>query len=251
MALAAASLRRPGRAFAFILLLVSTRSESVHVSGSATGQALRAYLSRRAFGVFPKNSLCRGVLILPQDRSEYLRGRRRQALRTNLRRAENAGITCQLMDGQSVDLDEILEIKTWRRRGSALTDTDVTTLRSLLGRPEMTFVAARDLSGRLLAVAAVVIDEMVCLIEWAVATNHEARWALHTHLVDVLIAREVRCLLAEGGGAFGALGFARTVQHYQHLLGYELRHLSVAPDHETAGRGRRFALALASRGSGR
>ena len=32
-------------------------------------------------------------------------------------------------------------------------------------------------------------------------------------------------LLADGGGPFGALGFATSVQHYQHLLGYELRHL--------------------------
>jgi hypothetical protein len=31
--------------------------------------------------------------------------------------------------------------------------------------------------------------------------------------------------LADGGGRFAALGFATTVQHYQHLLGYELRNV--------------------------
>ncbi|MGO9886733.1 MAG: hypothetical protein ACLP0L_02285 [Solirubrobacteraceae bacterium] len=31
--------------------------------------------------------------------------------------------------------------------------------------------------------------------------------------------------MCEGGGPFGALGFAAEVHHYQRLLGYELRHL--------------------------
>ncbi len=74
--------------------------------------------------------------------------------------------------------------------------------------------------------AGVVIDDKVCLIEGARAICHEARWALHDHLVRILIARGVKYLLAEGGGPFGALGFETNVQHYQHLLGYELRHVS-------------------------
>ncbi|MFZ0091783.1 MAG: hypothetical protein WAL63_19930, partial [Solirubrobacteraceae bacterium] len=79
--------------------------------------------------------------------------------------------------------------------------------------------------GQVLAVAAVVIDEMVCLILSALATCHEARWALHDYLVRTLIARRVRYLLAEGGGTFGAVGLSPSVQHFQHLLGYELRHV--------------------------
>jgi hypothetical protein len=31
--------------------------------------------------------------------------------------------------------------------------------------------------------------------------------------------------LGEGDGPLGALGYAPQVHHYQHLLGYELRHL--------------------------
>ena len=87
-------------------------------------------------------------------------------------------------------------------------------------------MVARDRNGRPLAMARVVIDETVCLIEGAAATCHEARWALHDHLVRILIDRGVTHLLAEGGGTFGALGFETNVQHYQHLLGYELRHVS-------------------------
>jgi hypothetical protein len=87
-------------------------------------------------------------------------------------------------------------------------------------------MVARDECGAPLAMIGAVIDDVVCLIRVAVASSHHARWALHDHLVRTLVDRGVRYLLAEGGGPFGALGFANAVHHYQHLLGYELRHIS-------------------------
>ena len=90
---------------------------------------------------------------------------------------------------------------------------------------EITVLVAWGPDGRPLAIAAAVIDSSACLIQFAVASDHRARWALHDHLVRLLIDRGVRYLLAEGGGPFGALGFSSELHHYQHLLGYELRHL--------------------------
>jgi hypothetical protein len=84
---------------------------------------------------------------------------------------------------------------------------------------------ARDRRRRPLAVVAAVIDDSVCLIKFAVASDHRARWALHDHLVQLLIARGVQYVVVAGGGPFGALGLPAGVQHYQHLLGYELRHV--------------------------
>lgn len=229
LTLVEAAMRRPQRVAALMVLLLRTPSESVFVSGSPTGVAIRAFFDRRAFGIFPKNRLCRGVLVLPHQPSEYLRGRRRQALRTNLRRAANAGITCEVMASSSHALSEAIEVLNQRRRRAGLRDGDIRYLQSLFTRPEITLVTARDESGRPLAMGATVIDDAVCLIEWAASNTHEARWALHQHLVEVLIARGVRYLLATGGGTFGALGFEASAQHYQHLLGYELRHLSPHP----------------------
>jgi hypothetical protein len=114
---------------------------------------------------------------------------------------------------------------------------------AFFARPETTVVIARDEQGRPLAYAAAIIDDTVCLIGSALATCHEARWALHDHLVQILIARGVRYLLAEGGGLFGALGFATNVQHYQHLLGYELRHVIPAGTRRNTRR-RRLAASL-------
>jgi hypothetical protein len=89
----------------------------------------------------------------------------------------------------------------------------------------MTVMVARDRDGGALAVLAATIDDSVCAIGFAMATCHEARWALHDHLVRILIARRVRYLLSADEGPFGALTYSTNVQHYQHLLGYQLRHL--------------------------
>lgn len=102
-------------------------------------------------------------------------------------------------------------------------------------------MVARDEYDQPLAFAVAIVDDTVCLINTALATSHEARWALHDHLVRILIARGVRCLLADGGGPFGALGFEPNVQHYQHLLGYELRHVILSSARPTTRRRRLLA----------
>ena len=85
-------------------VLLSTRSEYVVVSGSAAGQCLMEYFTRRSVGLVPQNRFCRGVLLLPCDHREYVRGRSRQALRTNVRRAVTAGIVCEVVSDPALAL---------------------------------------------------------------------------------------------------------------------------------------------------
>src|SRR6185312_5337552 len=94
--LAVAAVLRPRRASALIALLFHTKSEQLVISTSLTGRALGAYFDERSFGFLPNNRFCRGVLILPDRHADYLRGRHRQSLRTNLRRAQAAGIRCEM-----------------------------------------------------------------------------------------------------------------------------------------------------------
>ncbi len=115
--------------------------------------------------------------------------------------------------------------RQWNRLLERELDAWTNHFRALVARPGMTVMVARDQDGGALAVLAATIDESVCAIGFAMATCHEARWALHDHLVRILIARRVRYLLAEDDGPFGALGYPTNVQHYQRLLGYELRHV--------------------------
>ena len=225
--LLAMGVRRPRRIFALLVLLLRTRTEDVLLSQSSTGRGLRHYFDQRFLGVFPQNRFCRAMLLLPQEHADYLRGRHRQALRTNLRRAAAAGIRCEPLSAPSRALDAAREILD--RRAAPATEADVVALThdwpGLFHRSDVTLAVARDEQRRPVALVAAIADECLCLIQVAVASNHEARWALHDHLVQVLIARGVRYLVCEGGGPFGALGFAPEVHHYQRLLGYELRHL--------------------------
>ena len=143
-------------------------------------------------------------------------------MRTNLRRAATEGITCEAVDRSSAG--EILARLSEHRQAPLPPDWRE-RWRPALAHPELCVSVALDRSGEPLAVAAVLMDDVVCLITFAVACSHDARWALHDHIVKMLIDRGVRYLVVEGGGAFGALGLSPSVQHYQHLLGYELRHL--------------------------
>lgn len=222
-----AILHRPRRGLALIRLVMHTRAEYVCLSDARAGQALRRYFNRRFLVVFPQNRLCRGVLLLPGDHREYLRGRRRQALRTNLRRAASAGMRCELTSDPARALDAASQIM--RDRRGPVTEADLACLTGtwpvIFARPETTLMIASDAEGRPRAIMAAVIDTSVCLIDVAVASSHDARWALHDHLVRKLIDRGVCYLLAEGHGPFGALGFEPNMREFQRLLGYELRHL--------------------------
>jgi hypothetical protein len=214
--------------FALVQLLLLTKREYPRLSDSGAGRAISADLNDRFLGIFPRNQLCRGVLLLPESHDRYLRGRRREEVRRNLRKAAAANIRCETML-DSADIPAALAEVLQHRGADPLTTPRIAELVSswlpLLARPETTLMLAWDASGRPCAFMAALIDEGVCLIRLAASRSHEARWALHDHLVATLIARRVKYLLADGHGPLGALGYDKDVQYYQRLLGYELRHL--------------------------
>lgn len=229
-----------------IALLVGTPREHVILSGSRAGQALESYFSQARLGI-PKNRLFRGVLLLPKDHGDYLRGPRRHTLRTNLRKAATAGIRCELMPDLRRASDAV---STVLRQRDGLSDAELQArtndFRAWVVRQEMTVMVARDQHGAALAVLAATIDTSVCAIGFAMATCHDARWALHDHLVRILIARRVRYLFSADEGPFGALAYPTNVQYYQHLLGYELRHVTPVPTHPAAPRRRWRVVAAVS-----
>jgi hypothetical protein len=225
--LVAASVRRPQRLAVLIALLLRTPTERVVLSETTTGQVLDEYFSQRAMWVVPRKRFFRGTLLLPEDHEIYLGGRHRKTLRRNLRRAAADGINCEVVNDRVRALEAISEVLRHHPRSFTAPSFHavVDRVRGTAQRPESTVVVARDGDGRPVAILTCIIDDMVCLITSAVATRREPRWALHDHLVRLLIARRVRYLMGDGEGPFGALGYTPSVQHYQHLLGYELRHV--------------------------
>lgn len=244
--LCVAVLARPWRLVALIGLLVGSPRIEVALSDSVAGEVLREHFARRFLGLIPQTRLCRGVLPLPDDEGDYLRGRHRRALRNNLRRAAAAGVRCEREGCADVALEATREVLLHRRAGVTVADGVGLAQHwpSVFARPEVTTLVARDAARRASAVTAVVTDDEICVILLAVASSHEARWALHYHLVQTLIARRVKYLLAVDGGPLGALGLPPEVQYYQHLLGYACCH--VVPGTAQAAHERRT-----SNGSGR
>jgi hypothetical protein len=226
-ALVRAAAANPWRAFALVTLLLRSPRIDVVISANAAGDALRAHLGRRFLGIVPQHRLCQGVLILPKREEDYLRGRRRQAVRTNLRHAAAAGIVCEPIACPADALQAVAQIMGRRQAGMDAADRDALSHRYpvLFALPEVTGFVARSRDGEPLAVVVVVIDDEMCLLHVAVASNHDARWALHQHLVRTLIGRQARYLLSAPEGSFGALALAPDVQYYQHLLGYDLYHV--------------------------
>lgn len=243
--LLAAVVARPWRLVALLGLLLRSPTIDVALSDSAAGTYLHEHFSRRFLRVFPQQRMCRGVLRLPQHEPDYLSGRRRHAVRNNLRRAAAAGIRCELVEDPAEAVLAMREVLV--HRNAATTDEDRIGLSevwpSVLARPEVTTWIARSRTGAPLAVSAAVIDDEICVIRLAVASSHEARWTLHHHLVSLLIGRRVGYLLAADGGPFGALGLRPEVQYFQQLLGYDVCHVVSRRTHARPPRaGRRPAV---------
>ncbi len=150
-----------------------------------------------------------GVLSLPAEYSQYLRGRHRQAVRTNVRHARQAG----------------LSVKFCAEDGWEPGSDDSRAVHITPGPVERWSVFTAD--GEVIAQAILSVDEEVALLHGLVSygsqdTGHP-RWLLHAAIVErlcgscsVLLTNSDDAYLMDAGN-----------QHFQRLLGYEIRRLKL------------------------
>ncbi len=200
-----------GGALAFVKLLARLPRVEVRLSDRSSGREIDSYLRARARGVYP-NRIAQGVLHLPERPEDYLRGRSRQALRTNLHRAEAAGLRCRPLP----DLDERLDT------ASELGMEEWTA--KLEQRPGDPVWVARNEAGENVGLLWATVDDEWAMLRLLVARCSEARYALHTELVSHLCASGVRYLFVRKGCA---LLLPPGLQYLQQLLGYRVAHLRV------------------------
>jgi len=81
------------------------------------------------------------------------------------------------------------------------------------------------------------------LVPWPLADASRHREGVEAALRTARLLAACAGGSASGGGPFGALGFAASVQHYQRLLGYELRHVITSPAPPIMRRRRHLLLA--------
>lgn len=189
------------------------------LTATPTGEAIRRSVQSRSTRV------ARAVLELPDDRARYHRGRSRQALRTNVRHAEELGITCHELPAarKTAALDELLDsVDCIGPERSRLGETVG------LAPSRQEFHAAVDAAGDVIALAVLEVDVRCARLVYLRAVGRElggpARYALSLHVIHSLIDRRVRLLLVGG-----AVRLAPGLQYFQQRLGFGIFNLRPVP----------------------
>jgi hypothetical protein len=178
---------------------------TVALTGASGGRMIGEHLAIREHAR-PRYRHAQGVLPLPADYSDYLRGRRRQAIRTNLGHAHRAGLTVQMRTDPK-----------WR---PGAVDSRASHISP--GPVEEWTVHNRD--GEVVGASIVSVDDRVALLHRLVARERYARWLLHAAIVERLCGH-CELLLINSDAAYW---MSRGGRHSPHLLGYRIASLRVA-----------------------
>jgi hypothetical protein len=208
------------RWFAFGLLSWSRMLEAIRkvptltLTGVPRDDEIQRYFRKRRWGIPVR--LAVGVLVLPDDPDDYLRGRQRQALRNNCNRARELGWR-YVVPTEGSDLirwiDEILEA-----RAAPPQYRPWLTRRVNDGEGEFRFVV--DEHDEPVAMGVFTVAGPVAMLHWMISDGRKerssARYLLSAELAAELTARRIRHVLTESV-LFLPAGF----RYFQKLLGYE------------------------------
>ncbi len=178
---------------------------SVALTDSPGGRMIGEHLAIRDRGR-ARYRHAQGVLPLPAHFSDYLRGRHRQAIRTNLTHARRAGLTAH-----------VSEVAMWR-------PGPVDSRAAHLSPGPVEHWTVRSREGEVVGGSIVSVDDNVALLHGLVAEARYARWLLHAAIVERLCGH-CGLLLINSDAAYR---MTRGARHFQQLLGYRIATLRVA-----------------------
>jgi hypothetical protein len=203
-------------ALAFGWLVLRLPRVDIRLSDDPSGVEIAAHLSVRWRGLRWRR-VAQDVLRVPERAEDYFRSRTRQALRTNLHRAERKGMTCEQI-GTARDLDAFVSTFNPSAAAAAELEQHVRT------RPHDLCWMARDAVGQTIGVLLAVVDSEVAMLRYLVGTTSEARYLLHAEFVTFLCSRGTRYLIVAGPSP---LAMTPGLQYFQRRLGYGIAHLRV------------------------
>ena len=179
--------------------------------------------------------LCQAVLPLEATQKKYLTGKSRQALRTNLSRAKDLGITCAVVDTED-GRQALVQAMSKAQHEFHIRDEDMFRF------PQDTWMEARSGDGEPIAMALISQSSSYgLLIRLFASTDHpassQARFALHSAVVEHVRAHGGEYLLVEGKGP---LLLEPGIQYFQHLNGYRLMNVRL----DGAANGARHGVAV-------
>ena len=207
---------------AVVTVLRSVPVVEAPFSDRPTGVELRSWF-RLGRGLFLGRAPV-AVLQLPDTRAEYLRGRPKQALRTNITRATALGITCAVVSCPEEISRVVAHVADRRRQGPA------TMVRP--SGPELTrrMSVAYDADGLPVAISETVVDGAWAGLATLVTVPTEGdgqllRYLLHAHTVGDLIDQGVRWVTVSGSMLLSTAG----TRYFQRRTGYEPAWLRPVP----------------------
>lgn len=177
----------------------------LRLTASPPGRMIAEHFAIRAGSHFRYRS-AQGVLTLPAEFADYLRGRHRQALRTNAGHARRADLT---VTSYAVD--------NWRP-GIGDDRRDVIAP----GPIERWMII--DADGRCVGDSILSVDRHVALLHGLVAFAPNARWLLHAAIIERLCG-DCQVLLTNTENVYL---LAPGHQHLQRLLGFQISRLRVS-----------------------
>ena len=184
-------------------------------SASPSGDELRSWFKphRR----LPVDRVPVAMLRLPAEPAEYFRGRPRQALRTNINRAVQAGLSCAVVPPGP-------EVRRSVEHVARLRSQDPASVLRSDARPgvQQQFVVVHDAAGDPVGISECVLDG-----EWAGlgalvialghADNQVMRYLLQGEMVKALIGEGVRALTVGGSMLLTSSG----TRYFQRRTGYQ------------------------------
>jgi hypothetical protein len=194
---------------AYFRLLRKLPVETMALSTLPVGKLLYDRWSRQSW----RKAASHACLPLPSNADCYLRGRHRQAVRTNLHRADKIHLTCR-----PVPTD-------WGATRAALHAGPFSSLMDQLDKLEQPDAAVKswavfDADGEPLGRAVVLVDERTTVLlllhgPTDMGVAHQTRYLLHTAVVADLIRRGVRNLVVES-----IIGAPAGLKYFAARLGY-------------------------------
>jgi hypothetical protein len=186
----------------------------VRLTADPAGERLHAHFSHRLWGI-RHCRLAQGVLVLPDEQGRYARGRSRQAVRTNMRKAVAVGISCHPL-GTARERSA-----AWRSVGLGVSNVED----DHFSLPGDRWWGAFASDGQPVAIARATVDREIALLQTFVSSHRPSRYLLHTELVEDLVGIEVRYVVAN---APMAPLLEPSLQYWQRLLGYQVANLLVS-----------------------
>ena len=231
VALASYAARHAGDLVASFRVLRALPTYDVVTSPSPQGEWLRALTERRTTGV-TRRRLGVSVLDLPDTIEDYLRGKQRQAVRTNVSRARRTGLTTVALDDVAAR-EQAIGVVLAGRRDDPDWYPERLLVRARNGRDEM--FAVRDAHGTTLALAVITVDTEWANLGWLLSTPGDdragdARYLLTVDVNAQLIARGVRHLMVEASLLLGP-----GLRYFQRRVGFTLANVRFAGASLTPG----------------